>query len=173
MNSEGIAKTAHFTLTHPQVFFSKKWSQLIIDRCDIYDVFQTDTGLRFNYYLLQPFKVCNRWNNQNYCENNIIGPIYRDGTAQQSQNDAFFFSNFCKYTYYFLRLNLERFSLRTYEYHETNQSIRDGYIFALFSMKNATRDVLINELDNPESLMDLKESCLDELKNLKIKKNIG
>ena len=67
----------------------------------------------------------------------------------------------------------ERFSLRTYEYHETNQSIRDGYIFALFSMKNATRDVLINELDNPESLMDLKESCLDELKNLKIKKNIG
>lgn len=70
-------------------------------------------------------------------------------------------------------LDIERFSLRTYEYHETNQSIRDGFIFGLFSMKNASRDALINELDNPESLMDLKESCLEELKTLKIKKNIG
>eukprot|EP00347_Sterkiella_histriomuscorum_P014373 403361116 len=128
-------------------------------QCDPFDVYSTDNGFRYNYQLMSPYIVCNKRNSINYCENNILGPIYPADSGLQAQ-DSFFISDF------------QRFSLRSYEYHETIQSNRDGYIFALFYLRNASKETLMNELDN-SNIMDMNENCLDELKSIKIKKNLG
>lgn len=39
-------------------------------------------------------------------------------------------------------------------------------------MKNATAEKLMNELDNA-NVLDINQNCLEELKNIKIKKNLG
>lgn len=42
--------------------------------------------------------MCNRQNTLNYCENNIIGPIYNEQATDSTEvySDAFFISNYCK-----------------------------------------------------------------------------
>ena len=63
--------------------------------------------------------------------------------------------------------------MKTYEYHETKDSIKYGYLFALFSLKNASFHEIKNQLEDSQLLTKLDSGCLDELKSIKVKKNLG
>lgn len=49
---------------------------LISYRCVPYDEITTKEGLKFHLNILKPDTLCSKPDNENYCENKIMGPIY-------------------------------------------------------------------------------------------------
>lgn len=70
-------------------------------------------------------------------------------------------------------MHLEQFLMKTYEYHETKDSVKSGYLFALFSLKNASFHDIKNQLEDSQLLSKLDSGCLEELRSIKVKKNLG
>lgn len=70
---------------------------------------------------------------------------------------------------------IARFSQKTYEYHETKDSIDEGFIFGLFSLKNATwSEIKTALLDSQDQVIsNIDGDCQSEIRGLKLKKNLG
>ncbi len=62
-----------------------------------------------------------------------------------------------------------------YEYHEIKGSIEYGYMFGLFSLKNASwtdiKNTLLQTEDNIATKVD--GDCQKEIRGIKVKKNLG
>ena len=76
----------------------------------------------------------------------------------------------------------ETFDLSIFEYHSTHESLQKGYIFALFSLKESSVEEMSNVLADAitdSSTIPLAEriesgqECLDQLRSIKVKKNLG
>lgn len=66
--------------------------------------------------------------------------------------------------------------METYEYHEASDSLERGYIFALFTMRNNSLTEIksiLNDSDLFAKVDSGSTECLNELKSLKVKKNLG
>ncbi|CDW88741.1 UNKNOWN [Stylonychia lemnae] len=137
-------------------------------KCPAYTTSRAGSS-QYNYYLLSTIMVCNKQMNMNYCDNNIMGPIFPESSSNYNQ-DVFFISNFSKNK--INKLNIERFDLRQYEYHETQDSVRFGHIFALFHLNQATMEEFKNE-QAVQGIVDQSTQCLSQLKTFKLKKVVG
>lgn len=63
--------------------------------------------------------------------------------------------------------------MKTYEYHESADSLERGFVFALFAMKNQSISEIKQILNDNELFAKIDNECLNELKSLKVKKNLG
>lgn len=63
--------------------------------------------------------------------------------------------------------------MRTYEYHETLNTIPSGFMFALFSLRNASLHTIRDQLQDPNILFNLDSECVEELQTIRVKKNLG
>ena len=58
--------------------------------------------------------------------------------------------------------------MKSYEYNEALHSKKEGYVFALFPMENATLDILRAQISS-----EVDSDCLTSLQAMRIKKNLG
>ncbi len=95
--------------------------------------------MKFNPHLLQPFELCQLDQNQDYCtDNDVLGPIYP--SPQLINSDAVTTDPIvaaASLNLYFLASH-DLFDMDSmYEYHELKDSLEHGYMFGLFSLRQA------------------------------------
>eukprot|EP00347_Sterkiella_histriomuscorum_P005033 403358157 len=129
--------------------------------CILYDRMTFSDGIRIHPHYLRSSHVCSLTNAKNYCENQLIGPIY-DYNVDRSKlhSDAIFYIT-----------ENTKFDLKTMEYHEVKGSKAHGFIFGLLPLGNQSAELVSDDLlENDETI---SESCLQEVRNMRIKKNLG
>lgn len=95
--------------------------------------------LKFHPHLLQPFELCQLDQNQDYCtDNDVLGPIYP--SPQLISSDLVTTNPIvaqATLNLYFLATH-DQFDMDSmYEYHELKESLEYGYMFGLFSLREA------------------------------------
>ncbi|CDW90016.1 UNKNOWN [Stylonychia lemnae] len=130
--------------------------------CIVYDRIQLKNHIQVHPHQLDSQSVCSYYIVDNYCENQIMGPILhheQNLLTQQQTSEMFFFADH------------KKFELRTYEYHELKESNQIGYIFGLFPFQESSTEVIQNEiLQNNDKL---SEKCLSAISFMRIKQNLG
>ena len=127
--------------------------------------------LKFHTHFLQPYELCAMSQNYDYCtDTDIMGPIFASPSSPASlvhKGNVFFVANH------------EKFSGDSgdslYEYHEIKGSLEYGYMFGLFSLKNASWDDIKSTLMQTEDNIAAKVDgdCQKEIRGIKVKKNLG
>jgi len=124
---------------------------------------------KYHTHLLQPFELCAMSQNYDYCtDNDVMGPIFASAlTAQNQQGNVFFIASHDKFD--------GEAGESMYEYHEIKGGIDYGYMFGLFSMRNASWTDIKNTLMQTEENIGAKVDgdCQNEIRGIKVKKNLG
>jgi hypothetical protein len=130
----------------------------------VYPDIIVNSTYKFHPHFLSMTEVCEMAQNDNYCtETNLLGPIFSSDPLNRS-NHIYFFADHSE------------FDIDTYEYHETVDSLSRGFIFALFSMRGASMQEIEQQLEQSKdsSMAALaKGECQEQLRGLKVKKNLG
>ena len=118
--------------------------------CKLHDELVVNKTFKYHTHLLQPFELCAMSQNYDYCtDNDVMGPIFASpATAHAHQGNVFFIASH------------DRFDGESgeslYEYHEIKGGIDYGYMFGLFSMRNASWTDIKNTLMQTEENIGAK-----------------
>jgi hypothetical protein len=109
--------------------------------------------------------------NYDYCtDNDVMGPIFPSANSPASktfQGSVFFIASHDKFD--------GNSGESLYEYHEIKDTLEYGYVFGLFSLKNASWSDIKNTLMQTEENIGAKVDgdCQKEIRGIKVKKNLG